>query len=63
MSVILISTEKIRDVLHASRVLVESCFSSCFSYLGFQEGMLTIEVEKEENISLGSLSLVFTLSM
>lgn len=63
MLVMLTSTGRIKDVLCMSRVLVESCLGSCFSYLGFQRGILMIEMEEEKGVSSGSLLLVFTLSM
>jgi len=58
----LTSTKRIKDILHASRALTESCLGSHFSHFGFWKGILTIGAEKEEDASSGLLSLVFTLS-
>jgi len=61
--VVLTSIGRTKNVLHVSRALVKSCLGSHFSYLGFWGGILIIGVEKGKDMSLGSLSLVFTLSI
>jgi len=52
MSIVLSSTARIRDILYASRVLVESSLGSCFSYFGLQmrEWMTGLEEGCCENL-------------
>ena len=61
--VVLIFTSRTKNVPCAFRTLAKSCLGNCFSYFGFWRVMLTIEVEKEKDMSAGSLLFVLISSI
>ena len=46
MSVVLSSTTRTKDIPHISSALAENCLGSLLSHFGFQEGGLTLGVER-----------------
>ena len=61
VSVVQSSTAKIREALHISNILIESCFGSLFSYFGLQ--VMDIIAEEEGDIIIDLYVLVLNSSM
>ena len=62
VSVVLTSIGRMIDVLRASRVLMESCLGSLFSYFGFQGCAVLSKAEERGGASIGSQISVLTSS-